>query len=108
MSDTVNQLERIRRLARDMGTPLSSVENLAISIPRAARLLDIQARTLRRALEADGVPLIRILGTDRIDVIDLVEFLERRKTAATPRGAEREQTWESLSSVERAALAGRE
>ena len=104
MKRTEKNIQQIHRIARDIGIPLDSLENIAISVPRAARLIDIQPRTLRKALQLDGIKLIRILGTDRIDVIDFVEFLERQKTGEI-RGKRKEaETWASLSALDRAAL----
>ena len=104
MGQTTKKIDRIRRLARDIGVPLDSIESIAISVPRAARLIDVQARTLRKALHSDGVRLIRILGTERLDVIDFVEFLERRKRDESSPAERQPQTWDSLSAVDRAAL----
>lgn len=79
-SNAANKLENVRRLARDIGIPLDASDKLAISIPRAARLLDIRPDLLRRLLQEDGIPLLSLgRGNDRIDLVDLVEFVEARK-----------------------------
>ena len=80
MSEAAYKLERVRRLAKDLGVPLNTVDHLAIAIPRAAELLQISPKALRKLLQEDKVPVIDLgRGNDRIDVIDLIEFMESRK-----------------------------
>lgn len=102
-SSAVNKLERVRRLARDIGVPLDTVEKLALSIPRAAMLIDLDARTLRKALDADGIQIIRIHNLDRIYVVDFVEFLERHRVSRRDH-RKKKTRWDLLSTEQQAAL----
>lgn len=102
-SSAANKLERVRRLARDIGVPMDTVEKLALSIPRAATLIDLDARTLKRALDADGVQIIRIHDVDRIDVVDFVEFLDRHRVGRRNL-REKRTRWDLLSAEQQIAL----
>ena len=77
--NAANKLEHLRRVAKDIGAPVECIDALAISVTRAARLLDVHPRTLRTAFSRDGMRMIRIEGSDRVDMIDFVEFIERHK-----------------------------
>ena len=102
-SKAANKLERVRRLARDIGIPLDTVDKLALSIPRAATLIDLDTRTLKQALDADGVQIIRICNLDRIDVVDFVEFLERHRVGRRNQ-REKKTRWDLLSTEQKNAL----
>jgi hypothetical protein len=79
MSEAARKLEQVRRVARDIGVPMDTAGHLAISVPRAARLLDMSVPTFKKFLAEEGVAVLQLGRNLRIDVIDLVDLMERNK-----------------------------
>ena len=84
MSDSAQKLELLRRYADEAGIIVDCVDRLAIAIPRAARMIDVSPKTLKRLLAEHNVPVID-LGPrcERILTTDLVDFLWERRRAAS-------------------------
>lgn len=91
MSDSAQKLELLRRYAQEAGIPVDCVDKLAFSIPRAARLIDVTPKMLRKLLADDDIPVID-LGPrcQRILTTDLVDYLwsRRRVSGGAERGHE--------------------
>jgi hypothetical protein len=88
VGDSAQKLELLRRYAQEAGIPVDCVDKLAFSIPRAARLIDVTPKLLRKLLADDEVPVLD-LGPrcQRILTTDLVDFLWSRRRVSG--GAER-------------------
>jgi hypothetical protein len=84
VSDSAKRLDLLRRYAHEAGIPVDCVDTLALSIPRAARMIDVSPKVLRRLLVEHHVPVID-LGPrcERILTTDLVDFLWERRRAAS-------------------------
>lgn len=79
MSEAARKLEQVRRVARDIGVPMDTAGHLAISVPRAARLLDMSVPTFKKLLAEEGIAVLQLGRSLRIDVLDLIDLMERNK-----------------------------
>jgi excisionase family DNA binding protein len=62
---------------------MTSEEQLAVSIPKAADLLDCSSATVRRAIERGEIRAVRLLGKVIVPMVELERLLgvERPKPA---------------------------
>lgn len=77
--------------------PLGSfvMSNLQITVPRclsfveAAQILGVSKDSVRRRADEGELPILHVGGLPRIDVADLMAYIERQKVAAAERIAQR-------------------
>ena len=76
------KLEEARAACARIGVPIDMLNNLAVDIDKASKLLDVSRRTISRAIENGEIITFKIGSLTRIELTELVDFIERNRGAA--------------------------
>lgn len=74
------RLEALRQAAHAEGIPLDCIDRLALRPARAARLLDVSSSLIDQEIAEGHLVVTWIRGARRISILDLVDYLEARRS----------------------------
>jgi Helix-turn-helix domain len=77
------ELESFRVLAAQHGVPIDCIDRFALQPGRVARALDVSVRRVRGWISTGALPSVRIGGVVRVQVVDLLRFLEEHRRLGT-------------------------
>ncbi len=77
------RLERARRVAAELGLALDDVDCLAVSLRGAARLLSVSQSQVEKLVARGELAAFRVGRSVRIELVELVAFMERNRKAPT-------------------------
>jgi excisionase family DNA binding protein len=80
------KLEHARRLAAELGLPLDGLDRLAVPPRTAARLLSVSNSQVEKLVANGELPAFRVGRSVRIELVELVAFMERNRRARRVRG----------------------
>jgi excisionase family DNA binding protein len=73
------RLEHVRRLAAELGLPLDGLDRLAVPPRLAARLLSVSHSQVEKLVTCGELPAFRVGRSVRIELLDLVDFIQRNR-----------------------------
>jgi excisionase family DNA binding protein len=75
------KLEHARRLAAELGLSLEGLDRLAVPPHTAARLLSVSHSQVEKLVANGELPAFRVGRSVRIELVELVAFMERNRRA---------------------------